>query len=52
MSGATPNISGGAGGAGLRNALLERRRYLDTLKMDEATMERFAADLVRRGRRR
>ncbi len=32
----------------LRNALLERARYLDTLKMDEATMTRFAADLARR----
>jgi phenylacetate-CoA ligase len=32
----------------LRNALLERRRYLDTLKMDEAAMGAYAADLARR----
>ncbi|WP_152053996.1 phenylacetate--CoA ligase family protein [Tautonia marina] len=32
----------------LRNGLLERACYLDTLKMDEATMARFADDLVRR----
>jgi phenylacetate-CoA ligase len=32
----------------LRNALLERARYLDTLKMDEATMAAYAADLRRR----
>jgi phenylacetate-CoA ligase len=32
----------------LRNALLERKRYLDTLKMDEATMIRYAEDLARR----
>ncbi len=32
----------------LRNALLARARYLDTLKMDEATMARFADDLARR----
>ncbi|WP_165229486.1 phenylacetate--CoA ligase family protein [Aquisphaera insulae] len=32
----------------LRNTLLERARYLDTLKMDEETMARFAAELTRR----
>ena len=32
----------------LRNTLLERKRYLDTLKMDQATMLRFADDLARR----
>jgi phenylacetate-CoA ligase len=32
----------------LRNALLDRARYLDTLKMDAETMARFAADLTRR----
>jgi len=32
----------------LRNALLERRIYLDTLKMDEQAMDRFAAALRRR----
>jgi phenylacetate-CoA ligase len=32
----------------LRNALLERARYLDTLKMDEAALARFAASLRRR----
>ncbi len=32
----------------LRNALLERARYLDTLKMDEETLHRFAAALRRR----
>jgi phenylacetate-CoA ligase len=32
----------------LRNALLERARYLDTLKMDEAQMARFAHELRRR----
>jgi phenylacetate-CoA ligase len=31
----------------VRNALLERRRYLDTLKMDEAVMARYAGDLTR-----
>jgi phenylacetate-CoA ligase len=32
----------------LRNALLERARYLDTLKMDEGTLERFARSLLRK----
>jgi phenylacetate-CoA ligase len=32
----------------LRNALLERHRYLDTLKMDEGTMARYTDDLARR----
>ncbi|MEW4568945.1 phenylacetate--CoA ligase family protein [Tautonia sp. JC769] len=32
----------------LRNRLLERSRYLDTLKMDEESMARFADDLARR----
>jgi phenylacetate-CoA ligase len=32
----------------LRNALLERARYLDTLKMDEAALAQFAADLERK----
>lgn len=32
----------------LRNALLERATYLDTLKMDEAAMDRFAQSLERR----
>src|SRR5262249_17048423 len=32
----------------LRNALLERARYLDTLKMDEAALETFARSLLRR----
>lgn len=32
----------------LRNTLLERARYLDTLKMSEGAMGRFAADLARR----
>jgi phenylacetate-CoA ligase len=32
----------------LRNALLDRARYLDTLKMDEAAMATFARSLVRR----
>ncbi len=32
----------------LRNYLLERRRYLDTLKMDEKAMTRYAADLTRK----
>ncbi len=32
----------------LRNALLERARYLDTLKMDEAQMASFAHELRRR----
>lgn len=32
----------------IRNALLDRARYLDTLKMDEAAMARFADDLARR----
>lgn len=32
----------------LRNAVLERARYLDTLHMDEAALARFADDLVRR----
>jgi phenylacetate-CoA ligase len=31
----------------LRNALLDRARYLDTLMMDEAAMTRFAEDLTR-----
>jgi phenylacetate-CoA ligase len=31
----------------LRNLLLERRRYLDTLKMDEPALARFAASLRR-----
>ena len=31
----------------LRNALLERRRYLDTLKMDKRAMETFASALRR-----
>lgn len=31
----------------LRNAFLERATYLDTLKMDEAAMTRFADELVR-----
>jgi phenylacetate-CoA ligase len=32
----------------LRNAALDRRRYLDTLNMDEATLARYATELVRR----
>lgn len=32
----------------LRNALLDRATYLDTLKMDEAAMDRFAKELRRR----
>jgi phenylacetate-CoA ligase len=32
----------------LRNTLLDRVTFLDTLKMDEATLERFAAHLCRR----
>jgi len=32
----------------LRNALLDRATYLDTLKMDEAAMDRFAGELGRR----
>jgi phenylacetate-CoA ligase len=32
----------------LRNTLLDRATYLDTLKMDEAALERFAAQLRRR----
>jgi phenylacetate-CoA ligase len=32
----------------LRNALLDRATYLDTLKMDEAAMDRFARSLERR----
>jgi phenylacetate-CoA ligase len=32
----------------LRNALLDRARYLDTLGMDVETMARFAADLTRK----
>jgi phenylacetate-CoA ligase len=31
----------------LRNLLLERARYLDTLKMDEASLGRFAASLLK-----
>ncbi len=32
----------------LRNKILERQRFLDTLKMDEPTMVRYAAELSRR----
>src|SRR5262249_29551990 len=32
----------------LRNALLERARYLDTLKMDEEALDRFARSLRRK----
>jgi phenylacetate-coenzyme A ligase PaaK-like adenylate-forming protein len=32
----------------LRNSLIDRSRHLDTLKMDEGTMARYAADLARR----
>jgi phenylacetate-CoA ligase len=32
----------------LRNALLDRARHLDTLKMDAETMARFAVDLTRK----
>jgi phenylacetate-CoA ligase len=32
----------------LRNKVLDRERYLDTLKMDEAAMARFADDLARK----
>jgi phenylacetate-CoA ligase len=32
----------------LRNALLDRERYLDTLKMNEFAMSRYADDLARR----
>ena len=32
----------------LRNALLDRARYLDTLKMDQATMARYTDNLARR----
>jgi phenylacetate-CoA ligase len=31
----------------IRNAVLERERYLDTLKMDQAVLERFARSLMR-----
>ena len=50
-SGATPSTSSTAGAAGSATRCCERAVYLDTLKMDEAAMARFADRSAAKSRR-